>query len=45
MKIEREIIVTLGDHEIDITGILNTFLGFLTKLLEAYLPEEFDEIL
>lgn len=45
MKLEKEVIITINDFPVDITGILNTFLGFLTKLLENFLPAEFDEIL
>ncbi len=49
MKLEKDVNVKVSwdgeDYEMNITPIINALLAFLTKLLNAYLPEEFDEIL
>lgn len=49
MQIEREINIDVSygeeTYQMNITPILNALLAFLTKIFNAYLPEEFDEVL
>ena len=49
MRLEKalDIKVSWGGEEytMDIAPIINAVLAFLTKLMNAYLPEEFNEIL
>ncbi len=45
MKLEKPVNVTLGDYTVDIAPILNALINFVMKILEAHLPEEFNEIL
>ena len=49
MKIEKEININVEwdgvKYEMNIAPIINALLAFLTKLMDAYLPKEFDEIL
>lgn len=49
MQIEKDININVEwdgtEYEMNIAPIINAILAFLTKLMNAYLPEEFDEIL
>ena len=49
MQIEKEVNINVSwdgqEYSMNIAPILNALLAFLTKLMNAYLPEEFDEIL
>lgn len=43
--VEIEVTWDGQSYKMDIAPIINAILAFLTKLMNAYLPEEFDEIL
>lgn len=43
MQLERQVIVTIGGYDIDLTDTLNMILALLTKILKAYLPGDEEE--
>lgn len=45
MKLDKPVNVTVGDYTFDIAPILNVLFAFVGKILDMYLPEEFNEIL
>ena len=49
MRLEKDLDIKVSwggeEYTMNIAPIINAVLRFLTKLMDAYLPEEFDEIL
>lgn len=43
MQLEKELVITLGGYEINLTETINMILAFFTKLLNKYVPGEAEE--